>query len=140
MKVTYTPVGGEPQVWGFEPDDVPQSQAEMIEKRYGGRNWDQFLQDCRQGSARARKVLLWHLLRQVHHTLRLEDVPDFKMGAVKVEHTVAELLVLRDRINKASLDDEEKDGILAALDIEITEAMGDEPAEAEPGKDSTPQT
>jgi len=136
MKVTYAPAGADPQVWDFEPDEVTQSQAELIEKRYG-RNWDQFLQDARQGSAKARRVLLWHLLRQTHHTLRVEDVPDFRMGDVKVEHTVAELIELRDRVLKSSLDAEEKDNILTALDIEISNAMGDE---VEPGKDSTPQT
>lgn len=139
MKVTYNPSGDSPRVWFFDPDEVPQSQAEMIEKRYG-QLWDAFLADVRQGSARARRVLLWHLLRLEHHTLRLEDTPDFKMGALKVEHTVDELLTLRGRILKASLPDDERDGILAALDVEITEAMGEEPepesGQVEPGKAS----
>jgi len=129
MKVTYTAGPGDVTVWEFDPDDVPQSQAEMVEKRYG-RNWDTFLVDVRQGSARARKVLLWHLQRLTHHTLRIEDVPDFKMGAVKVEHSVDELLLIRDRVAKSSLSDEDKEGLLAAFDVEISDAM----AEAEAGK------
>lgn len=137
MKVTYT-TGDEPRTWDFDPAEVPQSQAEIIEKRYG-QLWDQFLSDVRQGSARARRVLLWHLLRQEHHTLRFEDTPDFKMGQVKVEHSVAELLLVRDRVAKANLDADEKDGILAALDVEITEQMGQVPdsePEPDPGKAS----
>jgi hypothetical protein len=141
VKVTYKESAeAQPRVWNFDPDEVPQSQAEIIEKRYG-QLWDQFLADVRQGSAKARRVLLWHLLRLEHHTLRFEDTPDFKMGAVKVEHSVEELLRVRDRVAKANLDPEEKDGILAALDVEITEQMGDAPApepepELKPGKAS----
>jgi len=139
MKVTYTPAEGESQVFEFDPDDVDQDEAEQVEKRYG-RNWDEFGQDVRQGSARARKVLLWHLLRRAHPAMRFEDTPRFKMGAVKVEHSLEELLVLRDRVAKSNLEDEQKDGVLAALDLEITEATGDSTAETEPGKDSVPQT
>lgn len=129
MKVTYTAGEGDITVWDFDPDEVPQSQAEMVEKRYG-KNWDSFLVDVRAGSAKARRVLLWHLLRQAHHTLRYEDTPDFKMGAVKVSHSVEELLEVRERVEKSNLPDEDREGILAALDVEISEGM----AEAESGK------
>jgi hypothetical protein len=81
-------------------------------------------------------VLLWHLLRQVHHTLRFEDTPDFKMGAVKVEHSVDELVQIRERVAKSSLPDDDREAILAALDVEISEAMD----EAEAGKDSAAST
>lgn len=130
MKVTYTAGPDDVQQWDFDPDEVTQSQAELIEKRYG-QNWDTFLTDVRQGSAKARKVLLWHMLRLTHHTLRYEDTPDFKMGALKVEHSLDEMLHIRDRVLKSNLAEEEKEGILAALDVEITEAMG-EPGKAEP--------
>lgn len=126
MKVTYKVADNDVTVWEFNPDDTPQSQAELMEKRYGG-NWDAFLTDVRSGSARARRVLLWHLLRRTHHTLRYEDVPDFPMGAVKVEHSVDELRFIRDRVLKAALPAEEREQILTALDIEITEVLsGDE--------------
>lgn len=136
MKVTYS---GPDDVtsWDFDPDEVPQSQAEMVEKRYG-KNWDTFLVDVRSGSAKARRVLLWHMLRQTHHTLRFEDTPDFKMGAVKVSHSVDELVEIRERIEKSSLSDEDREGIMAALDLEITEAMADEePGKAEASEAST---
>lgn len=147
MKVTYSPADGDVQVYDFDPDDVPQSQAEMIEARYGRGpgQWELWIEDVRRGGARARKVLLWHLLRQVHHTLRYEDVPDFKMGQVKVEHSLGELLTIREKVLKSNLADDEKDGVLAALDVEITEQMGDdasatdepaEPVKAAPGKAS----
>lgn len=137
MRVTYTAGPSDVTVWEFDPDEVPQSQAEMVEKRYG-KNWDTFLVDVRSGSARARRVLLWHLQRLTHHTLRIEDVPDFKMGAVKVEHSVDELVLIRDKVAKASLPEEDKESILAALDVEISEAMDE--AESGKGSESSPTT
>jgi hypothetical protein len=137
MKVTYAPEGAEPQVWDWDPDKVTQSQAEMIEKRHGGR-WDAFTEDVRAGGARARRVLLWHLQRQTHHTLRYEDTPDFRMGDLRLEFDLDELALIRDRVMKSDLSDQEKEGVLLGLDIELTERMGeaavDEPTEVEPGK------
>lgn len=114
------------------PDDVTQSQAEMVEKRYG-RNWDDFLTDVRGGNAKARKVLLWHLLRQMHHTLRYEDTPDFKMGAVVVSFDLEELQIIRDRVMKANLSDEDREAVLTALDLDLSEAIDDEEP-TDPGK------
>jgi hypothetical protein len=126
MFVTYTPEGtpeGEGQRWEFNPDRVRQSVAEMIEKRFGA-NWDNFRQGVQSGNAKARRVLLWHLLRVGgHHTLRYEDTPDFYMGEVVVEHSHAELLRLRDRLEKANLDDAEREQARTALDIELTDAL-----------------
>lgn len=125
MKVIYTPGEGDVQEYSFVPDDVAQSQAEMVEKRYG-KNWDEFLQDVRGGNAKARKVLLWHLLRQTHHTLRFEDTPDFKMGAVTVSFDLDELMVIRNAVLKANLSDEDREAVLTALDLDLTEAMGEQ--------------
>jgi hypothetical protein len=120
------------------PDEVTQSQAEMIEKRYGGR-WDAFTEDVRAGGARARRVLLWHLQRQTHHTLRYEDTPDFRMGDLRSSSTWTSWLLIRERVMKSSLDaDQRRTTSWPALDIELTERMGeaaaDEPTELEPGK------
>jgi hypothetical protein len=125
MFVTYSPEGQPEQRWEFNPDRVRQSDAELIEKRYG-QNWDAFRAGVQSGSAKARKVLLWHMLRREHHTLRLEDVPDFFMGELKVEHTRGELTVLRDRLAKANLPEGEREQMMTALDIEITDALDSE--------------
>lgn len=140
MKVTYAPEGADPQVWDFDPDRVTQSQAELIEKRYGGR-WDGFSEDVRAGGARARRVLLWHLLRQTHHTLRYEDTPDFRMGDLRVEFDTGELVLIRERVLKSHLSEQEKEQVLLGLDLELTDRMGEgfdvgEPSELEPGKAS----
>lgn len=99
MFVQYKPKDGEAQQWDFDPDEVRQSQAEMVEKRYGA-NWDAFLAAVRGGEAKARRVLLWHLIRLTHHTLRIEDVPDFRMGELTVEYSSTELRQLKDQLDR----------------------------------------
>lgn len=134
MFITYRPDGDPEQTqnWDFDPGRVRSVEAEMIEKRYGA-NWDQWRNDVRAGSAKARRVLLWHLLRRAHHTLRFEDTPDFYMDELLVEHSVVELLELRDRLQKVNLPESDREQMMTTLDIEITEAQaremtGDEPA------------
>ena len=79
MLVTYRPEDNADGVreWEFDPDRVRQSDAEMIEKRSGLPSWTKWVEAIQAGSASARRVLLWHLMRKEHHTLRLEDTPDF---------------------------------------------------------------
>lgn len=129
MWVTYKPEdqpAEAAQRWEFNPDRVRTSEAELIEKRYGA-NWDTWRNDVRAGSARARRVLLWHLIRRKHNTLRYEDTPDFYMDELLVEHSVAELLELKERLAKAKVDDEGmREQMATALDIEITDAMARE--------------
>ncbi|MET9301786.1 hypothetical protein ABZX66_20930 [Micromonospora aurantiaca] len=122
MHVTYSPADGETQRWEFDPGKVRASQAELIEKRFGG-NWDSFRTEVQAGSIRARRVLLWHLLTREHHTLRFEDTPDFYAGELVVEHSAQELGQLKDRLMKANLADSDREQMLIALDIEISEAI-----------------
>jgi len=129
MIVTYSPEGGESRRWDFDPDRVRQSEAEMVEKRYG-RTYDQWRQAVTRGDSKARRVLLWYLLRREHHTLRYEDTPDFAIGELRVEWTRTELMSIRERVMKANLSDEEREEILTALDIEITDAIGGEEGKA----------
>ncbi len=126
MKVTYT-LSGEPDtVFDFDPDRVRVSEAEIMEKRYGG-TWTELRAGITQGNAKARRVLLWHLLRKTHHTLRFEDTPDFAFGDLKVEHEIHELVEMRDKIARSN--HARKDELISALDLEISDA---EDAEASP--------
>jgi hypothetical protein len=122
MLVTYAPAAADVQRWEFDPDRVRASEAELIEKR-AGMSYDVWRADVLKGSIRARRVLLWHLIRRVHNALRYEDTPDFLTGELRVEFSVAELLGMRDRLGKAKLPDDEREQITTALDIEIGEAM-----------------
>ena len=128
MFVTYKPEDGDVQDWEFRPNKVRQSEGEMIEKRFGG-TWDQFVGAVQSGNLKARRVLLWHLMRRQHPALRLEDVPDFYTGEVEVRFSHDELLTIREKALKATLNDADREQIETALDIEITEAIARESAE-----------
>lgn len=122
MFVTLSPEGEDPQVWEFDPRKVRASQAEMVERRYG-KQWDVFLADLMQGSIIARRVLLWHLIRGTHHTLKYEDTPDFYAGELTVEFSRAELGNMRDTIEtNRAVPESDRSMMLAALDEEIAKA------------------
>lgn len=118
MKVTYSLIGEPDTVFEFDPDRVRMSECEMMEKRYGG-TFTELRAGITQGNAKARRVLLWHLLRRTHHTLRYEDTPDFAFGDLKVEHELHELVDMRDRIARSN--HARKDELLSALDLEISD-------------------
>jgi len=135
--ITYKSEGNDPQIWEFDPNRVRASQAEMIEKRYG-QPWDTFLRDLIKGSMLARRVLLWHLTRLQHHTLRYEDTPDFYSSELTVEFSRAELQGMRATAETSkALADGERAQALAALDDEIAKApTGVDEGKALSGSDS----
>lgn len=136
MIVTYAPepepgeTRQEPRVWEFDPTRVRQSKAEIIQK-LSGMVWEEFCQRARGGDAKAQRVLLWHLLSLEHHTLKLEDVPDYCMGELKVQRSRGELRAMAAEIEAGGLDDDDKRQFVIGLQIE----MGNAPeAPSEVGK------
>lgn len=134
MHVTYAPqdpADGDRGEWDFDPDRVRQSAAEMIEKRYGDR-YAEFIKQVQAGEARARRVLLWHLMSKTHPTLRLENVPDFYMGELEVDYSVSDLQKLRGQVAESSMADKEREEMVERLDLEIATRLGkgDEPLDA----------
>jgi len=123
MFVTYTPEGNAEgqRRWTFLPGRVRQSEAAAVEKAYGS-NWDQFCAEAQAGSIRARRVLLWLLMRRDHPTLRLEDVPDFYTEELVVQHSADELRQVRERVEKSGLSEAERDMALGIIDGQIAEA------------------
>lgn len=125
MYVEYKPKDGEPSAWDFTPGEVFQEDAEQVEKHYG-RNWDDFLDDVRSGNARARKVLLWHLIRQDHPKLPFADAPRFRMGELVVHHSSTEIRELLDKVHKldaSGVDEERRQAIVAGLNVDLTDAL-----------------
>jgi phosphodiesterase/alkaline phosphatase D-like protein len=128
MFVTYTPqdpADGEPREWTFTAGRVRASEAQLLEREFG-ENWDNFTMGVQSGSMKARRVLLWHLLRRDHPMLRFDDVPDFFADELTVEMEVAELAPMIDRISKANLPAEKREQIVAALDLAMSDAMARE--------------
>lgn len=130
MHVTFAPEDGDRQEWNFKPGRVRASEAQVIEKQFGG-NWDEFAMGVQSGNIKARRVMLWHLLRLEHPMLRFQDVPDFFADELLVEFTVEELAPMRDRLQKATLPEDQRDQVLAALDLAMSEAMEREATNAE---------
>jgi hypothetical protein len=135
--VTLSQEGNSPQMWEFDPTKVRASQGEMVEKRYG-QPWDVFLRDLIKGSMLARRVLLWHLMRLAHHTLRYEDTPDFYSSELTVEYSRAELESMRATAETSkALTEDERSQALAVLDDEIAKApTGVDEGKALSGSDS----
>lgn len=122
MIVTYKPEGEEAQKWEFTPGRVKMSEAEILQKRFGG-TWDEFKVGVMKGDIRSRRVMLWHLLRLQHHTLRFEDMTDFYDDELNLEFTKAELLNVRVGVEQLStLSAEERESALASLDALIEDA------------------
>ncbi len=94
MHVTYSPADGPTQTWEFAPRLVKAGAAEVIEKRMDQR-FDEWVDAVLAGSAKARRVLLWHLLAREHPFLRFEDAPDFAMGELVVDRDLSELIEWR---------------------------------------------
>jgi len=118
MFFTYTPDDGDEQQWEFVPSEVLADEGEAAEKAYG-QAWDLFLVDVFKGSMRARRTLLWMLMRREHPSLSYVDTPNFKAGEVLVELDRAELQEMRDRL--AATPDPDAD-VLAHLDSELLTA------------------
>jgi hypothetical protein len=121
MLVTYKPEGQEPRSWTFDPGRVRLSEAAAVEKHYGA-SWEQFAAEVQAGSAKARRVLLWFLMRREHSTLRFDDTPDLWLEELVLEHTVEELRAVRDRVEKTGLPESDLTMALAIIDSQIAEA------------------
>lgn len=123
MFVTFKPENGDAQQWEFNPRRVRAAQCVMIEKRYG-KPWSVFTTHLMQGSMEARQVLLWHLIRLDHPSLRWEDTPDFYADELEVEFSRSELEELRAAVATArgSLTEAERADALATIDGEIEKA------------------
>ncbi|MFY1669491.1 hypothetical protein ACN27G_05985 [Plantactinospora sp. WMMB334] len=74
MFLVYRPDGqDDEQRWEYVPGRMKSAEREACERRTG-MTWEEFKVKVVQGSAVARRVLLWTFLRRQHHTLKFEDV------------------------------------------------------------------
>lgn len=126
MFVTWKPENGENDVnWDFDPDELLNSESRAIEKAYG-ESFEQWMNGLRLSEAKARAVLLWHLLRQAHPKVRFEDTPDFRNRQLKVEMSSSEIVKLRDRMSRTRMNDDRREALMAAIDVDLQDAYGRE--------------
>lgn len=99
MYVTYTPAEGDKQEFIFNPNDINNFDAESIESVTGW-DWDEFYMHLQKGSTKARRALLWVLLRAQHRGLQFRDV-HFTKKQVEVEYDKAEIREIMENIRNA---------------------------------------
>ena len=76
LRMVYRPEGGDPQEFEFDPDNPLNLEAEALES-VGGEAWEDypgFLMRAGSGNIRARRALLWVMLRRTDPKLRFVDV------------------------------------------------------------------
>jgi len=123
MFVTWNPEdGSEKREFNFDSDDVLRSEAVAIEKAYGA-SWEEWINALRIKNAKARNVLLWHLLKQDHPRLRFEDTPDFRMRQMTVEMSSEELRAVYEQISRTKMNDDIREAFEAAFGRDIQDAL-----------------
>lgn len=124
MFVTFDPEDGSgKREWTFDPDDVLRSEATAVEKAYGA-SWEEWINALRIKNAKARTVLIWHLLKSDGHPkLRFDDVPDFRMRQVEVQMSSQELRDLYEQVARTKLDDDIREAVEAAFNRDFQDAL-----------------
>lgn len=91
FRLVYTPEGADRQEFDFDPDNPLSIEAEAVEA-VGGDVWDSwpaFLMKVADGNTRARRGLLWMMLRRGNPQLRFSDLvfrlDEFGIEEVEVE-------------------------------------------------------
>jgi hypothetical protein len=124
MHVTYTPedpADGDRQEWTVSLGRMRQSEAVLLEKTFGGTK-DEFDIAVQRGDSHARRVLLWHLMRQDHPRMPFKSTPDFFVDEIEIELGEKELEKLRGQIAKApQLTEFERTTMLDALEAQLAE-------------------
>lgn len=128
MFVTYTPDGDPVQEWDLDIDDMAEEDAEAIERQFrkvfdtnSAATFDAFRLQLYQGGSTARRVLLWHLIRQKHPTLRYEDTPKIRRSQFKVEFSRGEYKVFLERAMEQP-PSSERDAAIEMIEREMATA------------------
>lgn len=140
MIVTLQVEGQErPLRWSFDPRRVPMSAAEVIERRWStdAPSYAAWMQAVEQGSARARRVLVWWLQHREHPSMRFEDV-DPAVGDVEVEYTREELERAIAEVQQVkSLTPEERTAVLTSLERQLADLPEDDESGKAPSSSSS---
>ena len=113
MWVTYRPDDQDEQEWWLDLDDMGDAEAEIIESRSGW-DWDEWKVHLLKGSTRARRALLWTLLKRRHPSLRYDDVHSSRKS-FEIEFDAQELGKMiagfEEQATRRALSDEEQAGL-----------------------------
>lgn len=99
MILVYHPEGNEEVTrWVYNPRKLMSPEREAIE-RITGFDFAEFTQKVVKGNSKARRALLWIMLKREHPTLKYEDV-DFAWDELRLEHSRQELELMREELEK----------------------------------------
>lgn len=130
MLVIYTPEGGERQQFEYHPTELLSFDAEAVED-VGGPTWDTyegFVGRLTDGNFKARRALLWIMLRRSNPTLRFFDLV-VRVDEIKLASDARDL---REFLERGDPSPEQR----AQAERELAELTGED-AEPEPvGKDA----
>ncbi len=133
MIIKFTPVEGDTREYQFKPKKLMSPEAEAIE-RIVGKPYAEAVQAVMQGSALARRALVYTLEKRAHPTLKWPDFV-FPFDAVEVEFDAEELAEIRAGVESApGLSDEERAEALADL-AALEESAPEAPKASEPSGD-----
>lgn len=123
MIVTYSPAGEMAQRWSYKAAELPSSEAEDIEEAVG-LTFDEWQQRLLRGAARARRALLWVLLKRDQPGLKFAEL-SFSMGELEVEFDQEEKQRIRSEAEKSTeLTEEERQQLLTLLADEEEQDSG----------------
>lgn len=124
MQVTWDPRNGDPeQVWQFDSEeDVTSKRGMQIEQNYGG-TYAEWTVGLQTGELKARTVLLWYMLSEVHPALKLDAVPEFRVAQLRVEMGVEELKKLWKRVTRMRLPADQREKFEMAFEMDMADAL-----------------
>ncbi len=135
MKLVYTPADGERREWEYDPSEVTAAEAEAVEDVTGS-TWEEVNKAAGKGGIRARRAILWMLLRRDHAVLRFADVV-FRVGELEWQFGRRELESMRDLARTMPLPpgvtEAEREAGVAQFDKLIAAADHDGPGKAPSG-------
>ncbi len=130
MIIKFTPVEGDTREYQFKPKKLMSPEAEAIE-RIVGKPYAEAVQAVMQGSALARRALIYTLEKRAHPSLKWTDFT-FPFDAVEVEFDAEELAEIRAGIESApGLTAEERAEALEEL-AAMEETTPEAPKASEP--------
>jgi hypothetical protein len=138
MKLIYTPEDGERQEWSIRLSELLSPESEALEgcARDSWQTFDEFTDLVDQGNLKARRALLWILLRRENPRLRFSDLV-VKVGETDMDYDDGQVADLQATALDESASDEEREA--ARFRLEATGRQVEEPTEqpeSEPvGKD-----
>lgn len=119
MRLVYHPDGqSEPREWPIDLGKFRTLEVENIERLTGLDYGADFKKRLLQGSALARRALLYTLQRREHPHLRFSDV-DFADDEVRLEFDLAELREMRAAAAGAPMAEDQRSLVLSEIDRQI---------------------